>query len=83
MIIVDSEYGKFETSLVDDGTLDTVVNVVRYAPNGFHIMSESEIRFLTEYAAEYRDKNGTMTDKGFETLSEEAVEAYIEQYCID
>lgn len=83
MIIYDKEYGKFEVCLVDDGTLDTVLDVYHYAPNGFHLRHKgtTQIRFSQEYAASFRNDTGTMTDKGFAELAIEAVEAYyIEQH---
>ena len=82
MIINDKEYGKFEIALGDNGTLDTVLVVFRYAPNGFHVAHEYSVTFSQEYGAEFRDNTGVMTDKGFEQLANEAVEAYIEQYLI-
>ena len=85
MRINDKEYGKFDVCLDDDGTLDTVLSVYHFAPNGFHLtdpIGGESIHFSQEYGAEFRDNTGAMTDKGFEELAAEAVEAYIEQYLI-
>lgn len=76
MIIKDKEYGEFDVYLGDDGTLDTVVEVwCKDRPL-------KEIRFSQEYATDFRDSGGTISDNSFAELAEEAVEAYIEQYLI-
>jgi hypothetical protein len=82
MIIKDKEYGKFEVSLKDYGTLDTVLTVCHFAPNGFHLADAQDITFSQEYAADFRDTDGVLTDDGYNQLAQEAVEAYIEQYLI-
>tara|TARA_Y100000031_G_scaffold98392_1_gene107748 strand:+ start:147 stop:380 length:234 start_codon:yes stop_codon:yes gene_type:complete len=53
----------YECSLVDDGTLDTVIEI-----------DGTEHRFDGEFANQYRDKNGTMTEKGFIELCKECIE---------
>jgi hypothetical protein len=78
MIINDKEYGKFDVYLSDDGTLDTVIEVY----NSSQLEGKREIRFSQEYAADFRDNTGAMTNDGFNELVNEAVEAYIEQYLI-
>lgn len=85
MIIKDKEYGKFDVCLDDDGSLDTVLSVYHFAPNGFHLsdpVGGESIRFSQEYGADFRDDTGAMTDEGFEQLAQEAIEAYIEQYLL-
>ena len=52
----------YECSLVDDGTLDTVIEI-----DGI------EHRFNGEFTNQYRDKNGTMTEKGFIELCKECL----------
>ena len=62
MEIYDDETGKmYECFLVDDGTLDTVIEV-----------DGREFRFSdTSWA---RDESGTITDKGFIELCNECIE---------
>ena len=50
--------------LVDDGTLDTVISV-----------DGEEVRFDCEYASEFRDTDGSMTETGFLQLAEEAIDS--------
>ena len=83
MIINDKEYGEFDIFLSDDGTLDTVIEICPQNDFAIDKAGDQEIRFSQEYAADFRDKDGAMTDEGFEKLAQEAVEAYIEQYLID
>lgn len=79
MIIADEKYGEFDVTLGDDGTMDTVIIV-----DSRDIVDAEleEIRFSTEYGAMFRDDEGTMTGEGFAELAEEAVDVYIEQYCL-
>ena len=55
----------YECSLVDDGTLDTVIEI-----------DGTEHRFDGDYANQYRDKNGTMMEEGFIELVKSAIEDY-------
>ena len=55
--------------LIDEGTLDTVLQV-----NGVHRVS-----FGQEYAAEFRDNVGALTEAGFESLAQEAIEDFIQE----
>lgn len=80
MVIKNEEYGKFDVYLGDDGTLDTVVEVSPHNDNLWQKYGQREIHFSTEYAVDFRDGDGAMTDEGFAELAQEAVEAYIEQY---
>ena len=66
---VTIEKTQFECYLIDDGTLDTVIEV-----DGI------EHRFDGEFANQYRDKNGTMTKKGFIELCKECIEEYEEHW---
>ena len=83
MIVTDKEYGQFDISLSDDGTLDTVITVDPLNDYGIDKAGAQDIRFSTEYVVECRDETGAMTDEGFQELAAEALEAYIEQYLID
>lgn len=61
---------EYDVELIDDGTLDTVIEV----------STSREIRFSQEHAAKYRDKEtGTLTEQGWAALGEEAIEAFCEQ----
>lgn len=73
-MIIDNEYGQFDVSLGDDGTLDTVIVV------NHELYGNQEIRYSTEFAAHYRDDTGAMTEDGFVELAEDAVDAYCQQY---
>jgi len=82
MVIKDDDYGEFDVSLGDDGSLDTVICV---SPLNAYIadrVGTKEVRFSQEYGANFRDKTGAMTDKGFSELAGEAVKAYIEQHLV-
>jgi len=61
MIIQDGKY-KYEVYLIDDGSLDTVIEI-----NG------RDFRFDSEYASIYRDKDGVMTEEGLRELAEETI----------
>ena len=54
-----------EVLLEDDGTLDTVISV-----------DGEQYRYDTEYAAMFRDGDGTLTEKGFIKLAKETIEAH-------
>lgn len=59
-----------EVKLVDDGTLDTVVNV-----------DGVEMRYDQEYVADFRDPElGSLTDEGFDALMEQAVNDFIDRF---
>ena len=49
-----------DCELVDDGTMDTVISV-----------DGQEHRFSQDYAAEYRDDFGALTEDGFYDLCED------------
>jgi hypothetical protein len=55
--------------LEDDGTMDTVVSV-----------KGKEIRYDPEFASQFRDKKGIITEKGWEKLKEQALKDYEDQY---
>lgn len=74
MIIDDNEYGQFDVSLGDDGTLDTVICVEH------ELYGNQEIRYSQEFAADYRNDDGSMTDDGFVELAYDAVDAYCQQW---
>ena len=87
MVITDKDYGDFDVSLGDDGTMDTVVVVSPVALKMSPVLltcngASQEIRYSTEYGAMFRDDDGAMTDEGFKELAEESVDAYIDQYLI-
>ena len=66
MEIIDDETGKvFDCYLIDDGTLDTVIQV-----NGW------ECRYSHEYASCFRDESGALTDAGFIELCDESIDDY-------
>lgn len=73
-MIIDNEYGQFDVSLGDDGTLDTVICV------DHELYGSQELRYDCEYASMCRDNNGAMTDEGFVELAYDAVDAYCQQY---
>ena len=73
-MIIENEYGQFDVSLGDDGTLDTVI-CVEHELYGSH-----EIRYDCEFASEYRNDTGAMTDDGFAELADDAIDTYCEQY---
>jgi len=52
-----------ECYLTDDGTLDTVITI-----------DGESYRFSQEFAAEFRDENGVMTEKGFIELCKIQIE---------
>ena len=60
---VTIEKTQFECYLIDDGTLDTVIEI-----------DGTEHRFDGDYANQYRDKNGTMMEEGFIELCKECIE---------
>lgn len=70
-MLFEGQIGKIEVELVDDGTLDTVLLVTEYAPNGFHIIREGFERILQKAAIDYRSKNGSFTDENFKQMIED------------
>lgn len=83
MIIKDKEYGEFDVCLADDGTMNTVLTV---EPSNQFIVAKvgtKEIRFSTEYGAEFRDAEGTISDESFAELAQEAFDSYVGQYLLD
>jgi hypothetical protein len=82
------EDGKlWDVWLCDDGTLDTVIAVQPVAPkrraSGGQVAEywpPVETRFDGEYAAEYRDKTGAMSERGLRELGREAVQDYSEDW---
>lgn len=77
MIIVDKDYGEFDVNLSDGGTLDTLISV------DHSFAGIQDIGYSQEFAANFRDENGAMTDSGFAELAEDAVECYIELYILN
>ena len=75
MLIDIPEYGSFDVNLSDGGTLDTLISVE-------HDGQCEDIGYSQEFAAQYRDEDGAMTDGGFTELAYDAVKAYIELYLI-
>lgn len=78
MLIADREYGGFSVCLIDDGTMDTVIEI-------YMVDAENETKQEIRYTftdGEYRDEDGAMTDEGFQELAAEALEIYIETYLI-
>tara|TARA_R110002020_G_C15836421_1_gene734731 strand:+ start:208 stop:441 length:234 start_codon:yes stop_codon:yes gene_type:complete len=62
MLIEYSKKEKYEVYLIDDGTLDTVIEI-----NG------KEFRFDSEYANIYRNEKGEMTEESLKELAEETI----------
>ena len=62
MLIQYSKKERYKVYLIDDGTLDTVIEI-----NG------KEFRFDSEYADVYRNEKGEMTEKGLKELAEEII----------
>ena len=60
---------KYRVALADDGTLDTVIRITNVATG-----HETETRFETEYAAQYRDAEGGMTSDGLVQLAKDAID---------
>ena len=75
MLIDIPEYGSFDVSLSDGGTLDTLISVE-------HDGRCEDIGYSQEYAANYRDADGAMTDDGFVELAYDAIDCYIELYML-
>jgi len=75
----------YDYALGDDGTLDTVIEV--YVDYEMGRMNEWElqdvVRFSQEYAAQYRDRDGTLTEEGLKILGEEAIESVAEVDCFE
>jgi hypothetical protein len=71
---------EFEVFLCDDGTMDTVLSVSPINHDLLSRFGKDEIRFDGEYAANFRDENGCMTDDGFTMLASEALDSYFENH---
>jgi len=73
---------RFEVSLIDDGSLDTVIGVQPVKPrkqqyNRPPIMwPEQEFRFSIDFANNYRLKNGRLTAIGLRELGKQAINDY-------
>ena len=79
MANIKNENGSFSVRLIDDGTLDTVLEVFLIRENTYKDLDLArQIRFETEYANQYRDESGALTDEGFATLADEAIELYLD-----
>jgi hypothetical protein len=77
-MIVKHHNAYYAVELLDDGTLDTVVRIcVVMDGEGANITSPwQEVRFSQEFAADFRDDSGVLTDEGFKALAEEAADEY-------
>ena len=62
MKITDNEDNEFEVYVVDDGTLDTVIDV-----------AGKEIRFDAEFARLWRDEEGNLSEEGLRELALDAL----------
>lgn len=73
---------RFEVSLLNDGSLDTVIGVQPVKPRKRAMSQapvmwpEQEFRFSIDFASNYRLKNGRLTDKGLRELGKQAIELY-------
>ena len=84
MILNDKEYGQFDVSLGDDGTMDTVIVVEPLNDYAIDKAGTQEFRWtLEDEDGFYRDEDGYMTGEGFKDLAEQALEMYVETYLID
>jgi hypothetical protein len=69
---------RFNTFLIDDGSLDTVIRVQPVVTEDKHGKYFSEdIRFDREYANQFRYADGRMKKDGLRRLSREAAEDYV------
>ena len=59
---------EFEVHLLDDGTLDTVIEI-----------NDIEHRFSTEFAARWRDSDGVMSEEGIREMALLVIEDYDEE----
>jgi hypothetical protein len=57
----------YHVALVDEGTMDTVIE----------IEGKFRVRFECEYASQYRDVDGCLTEEGLRELGAEALEDYL------
>ncbi len=83
MDINDKEYGQFDVCLADDGTMDTVLTVKPFNQYIIDKVGTKEIRFSTEYGADFRDEDGAISEDSFAELAQEAFDAYVGQYLLD
>lgn len=75
MVIKSEVHGELVVLLCDDGTMDTVISVEH------SLAGLTEFRYDCEYASQFRDESGAMTEDGFKELAEESAEAFIEEHC--
>jgi len=68
MKVTDHENNMFNVQLVDDGTMDTVIDI-----NG------REFRFDAEFASYWRDEDGSMTEEGLKQLALDALSSMEEE----
>jgi hypothetical protein len=71
------EGAMYDVFLVDDGTLDTVIEVTRRRDQTSHVE-----RFDQEYASGFRKRSGEMTREGLRVLGREVIDAWLEQAAI-
>ena len=67
------EHSTWLARLVDDGTMDTVVEVERVRDGAGY-----NARFDGDYASQYRLKDGSMTRRGLRELGKEAAYMLLE-----
>jgi len=60
--------------LGDDGTLDTIVTVE--CPCG----AEEEMRYSQEFAADFRDEEGTFSDSGWRGIADSAIDDFMAEH---
>lgn len=68
----------WDVFLMDDGTVDTVISVQPIARAKNAYSAPREVRFDSEYAAQFRRSGGSMTLRGLRELGREAIEDYEE-----
>jgi len=68
MKVTDHENNTFNVQLVDDGTMDTVIDI-----------SGREFRFDAEFASYWRDEDGSMTEEGLKQLALDALSSMEEE----
>jgi hypothetical protein len=70
MVLTDREYGKVDIFLGDDGTLDTIIEIMPHDSS----LPRRDFRFSQDYAANFRNQDGELVE--FEELAAEAWDAY-------
>ena len=81
---VNADGMRFEVSLIDDGSLDTVIGVQPVKPRKRAMSQapvmwpEMEFRFSLDLqkSSNYRLKNGRLTAQGLRELGKQAIELY-------